>query len=268
LGFFEALPVPMATSERRAMQVAQRSRILIVDDDPAVRELLHLYLDREHFEVASAVDGREAMRLFHEWHPDLILLDLALPVMHGLEVCRAIRRTSHVPIIVVSALAEEFDRVGALELGADDYVTKPFSAPEVVARVKAVLRGCALAAGEGEVITLPGLRIHLSQHRVEVEGKEVYLTGSEFRLLWCLASQSGHVLGLPELARCALRSSGGNTLSNTALHLRHLRRKLRGPSRLVSISALRGLGYKLDANGAPGCSHGACSGGDCCQGPP
>jgi DNA-binding response OmpR family regulator len=224
-------------------------RVLIVDDDPAVPELLQLYLDREGFEVSTAADGREAMRLYREWCPDLILLDLSLPLMHGLEVCRAIRRTSHVPIIIVSGLTEEVDRVGGLELGADDYITKPFSPLEVVARVKAVLRGCALAAGAGQEIALAGLRIDLSQRRVEVKGEEVHLTPSEFRLLWCLASQPGHVLRSHELARCALGSSLEFGVSNIALHLQRLRKKLKGHGEDM-ITTVRGLGYRLDISGA------------------
>lgn len=248
----------MTGTEGCAGRTLRGLRVLIVDDDPAVPERLHPYLDREGVEVSIAADGREAMRLYREWRPDLLLLELALPVMHGLEVCRAIRRTSHVPIIMLSALAEEVDRVGGLELGADDYITKPFSPREVVARIKAVLRGCALVAGADQVIALPGLRIDLAQRRVEAEGEEVHLAPSEFRLLWCLASQPGHVLGSHELARCALGSSREFGATNIALRLQRLRKKLKAHEKDV-ITTVRGVGYRLDVSGT-GESHQDASG--------
>lgn len=257
----------MTASDGHAIPAAQRPRILIVDDDPAVRELLQLHLEREDFEVTGAADGREAMHFYREWRPDLILLDLSLPLMHGLEVCRAIRRTAHGPIIMLSALTEEVDRVGGLELGADDYITKPFSPLEVVARVKTVLRGCALAAGAGQVITLPGLRIDLAKRRVEVEGEEVHLTASEFRLLWCLASQPGRVLGSHELARCALGVSRKFSASNMAFRLQRLRRKLKGDAGGM-ITTVRGLGYRLDTaetRGQDDSEARASPGENCCQ---
>jgi two-component system response regulator ResD len=255
----------MAAGDAWATEADHRPRVLVVDDDPAVRELLQLYLGREGFEVSGAADGREALCRYREHRPDLILLDLMLPVMHGLEVCRAVRRTSCIPIIIVTALTEEMDRVGGLELGADDYITKPFSPSEVVARVKAILRRCVSAGGAQQVISLPGLRIDLPQHRVEAGGREVSLTRTEFRLLWCLASHPGHVFGQCELASQALASRRDVEAGRIPLHIQRLRRKLAAGGRGPLIATVRGLGYRLDAGVAPDQRDSA--GGNSCQGP-
>ncbi len=192
------------------------------------------------------------MRLYLEQRPDLVVLDLMLPLMHGLEVCRAIRRTSRVPIVMLTALADEGDRVAGLELGADDYITKPFSSREVVARVKALLRRRVFDDGADQVISLPGLRIDLSQHRVEAGGAHVALTPTEFRLLWCLASQPGQVLSQCKLASQALRWSRGVDAGIIALHIQRLRKKLGSRGQLFSITTVRGLGYRFDSGAAAG----------------
>jgi two-component system, OmpR family, response regulator ResD len=243
----------MASNEQHAVQTQHRTRILVVDDDPGVRELLHLYLCRDGFEVTSAADGREAMRHYHELHPGLIILDLSLPLVHGLEVCRAIRQSARVPIIMLTAMAEEGDRIGGLALGADDYITKPFSPAEVVARVKAVLRRMTFAEDEGEVIELPGLHIDRLQHRVVVAGEEALLTPTEFRLLWCLASQPEHVLSRDELAGQVLRpGSGAEASSLVALQIRRLRERLKKYEHLFTIATVWGMGYKLEIRRGPG----------------
>jgi two-component system, OmpR family, response regulator ResD len=220
----------------------------VVDDHASVRDLLQLYLTREGFEVTLAADGSEALRLYHTANPDLILLDLILPAVHGLEVCRTIRRTSRVPIVMLTALSDEADRVGGLELGADDYITKPFSAAEVAARVKAILRRRAFSCGEGEVIDLPGLHIDRLQHRVEVSGVEAQLTPTEFRLLWYLASRPEHVLTRAELAVQALRAGHSSDSSTVlALQIQRLRGKLKGCEQLLNIATVRGIGYRLES---------------------
>jgi two-component system response regulator ResD len=226
----------------------QGRRILVVDDEDSVRELIELYLTKEGFEVSHARDGREALRGNAEHHPDLIILDLMLPGLDGWEVCRQIRSTSRVPIVMLTARAEEVDRIVGLELGADDYVVKPFSPRELVARVKAVLRRGASAAEEAEVLTFPGLRVDRVQHRVEVDGAEVHLTPTEFRLLWCLASRPGRVFSRAELLDRIWGYDSESDARTVDVHIKRLRQKT-GASKSPSfaITTVWGLGYKFEA---------------------
>jgi len=222
-------------------------RVLVVDDEESVRELIELYLRKEGFEVIHARDGKEALRLNGEHHPDLIILDLMLPGLDGWEVCRQIRSTSKVPIIMLTARAEEVDRIVGLELGADDYVVKPFSPRELVARVKAVLRRGTSAAEEAETLTFPGLRVDRVQHRVEVDGEEVHLTPTEFRLLWCLASRPGRVFSRAELLDRIWGYDSESDARTVDVHIKRLRQKTRASeSSSFSITTVWGLGYKFE----------------------
>jgi len=163
-------------------------RILVVDDEQAVLDLLVYNLSRAHYEVLTATDGRQALDLAHQAAPDLVLLDLMLPEIDGLDVCRELRRSSQVPVIFITARGEEVDRVVGLELGADDYVVKPFSMRELVARVRAVLRRARPDEGDkGTVLSGPGnLRLDVEQHVVTVNSKPLELTRLEFDLLQTL----------------------------------------------------------------------------------
>jgi two-component system, OmpR family, response regulator ResD len=222
-------------------------KVLVVDDEESVRDLISMYFGKEGFQVALAKDGREALRLNGEQHPDLVILDLMLPGLDGREVCRQIRATSRVPIILLTAGGEEIDRIVGLELGADDYVVKPFSPRELVARAKAVLRRGAAGPDEAEILTFPGLRIDRVQHRVEVDGEEVHLTPTEFRLLWCLASQPGRVFSRAELLDRIWGYDSESDARTVDVHVKRLRQKTRASqSRAFQISTVWGMGYKFE----------------------
>jgi two-component system response regulator ResD len=229
----------------------QGRKVLVVDDEEPVRELIELYLAKEGFEVLHAREGREALRVNGEQHPDLIILDLMLPGLDGWEVCRQIRSTSRVPIVMLTARTEEVDRVVGLELGADDYVVKPFSPRELVARVKAVLRRGASVSEEAELLTFPGLRVDRVQHRVEVEGEEVHLTPTEFRLLWCLASRPGRVFSRAELLDLIWGYDSESDARTVDVHIKRLRQKTgASQSRSFAITTVWGLGYKFETRAA------------------
>ncbi len=176
-------------------------RILIVDDEEMIVRTVKAYLDQEGFKTYTASDGEEALRAFEEKGPDLIVLDLMLPRMSGIEVTKKIRATSTVPIIMLTAKAAEADRVVGLELGGDDYVVKPFSPRELVARVRAVLRRIDGEAGMAERISTGDLEIDLKTREVKVDGKEVELTPTEFDLLAFLARHPGQVFTRLQLLR-------------------------------------------------------------------
>ncbi|MBN2564525.1 MAG: response regulator transcription factor [Candidatus Eisenbacteria bacterium] len=222
-------------------------RVLVVDDEEAVRELIELYLRKEGFEVLHAQDGKEALRLNGEQHPDLVILDLMLPGLDGWEVCRQIRSTSKVPILMLTARAEEVDRIVGLELGADDYVVKPFSPRELVARVKAILRRGTSAAEESEFLTFPGLRIDRVQHRVQVDDEDVHLTPTEFRLLWCLASRPARVFSRAELLDRIWGYDSESDARTVDVHIKRLRQKTKASeSSTFAITTVWGLGYKFE----------------------
>jgi len=228
-------------------RVGQGRKVLVVDDEEPVRELIELYLTKEGFEVLHAKEGREALRQNGEHHPDLIILDLMLPGLDGWEVCRQIRSTSRVPIIMLTARSEEVDRVVGLELGADDYVVKPFSPRELVARVKAVLRRGAAAVEEAETLAFPGLRIDRIRHRLEVDGEEVHLTPTEFRLLWCLASQPGRVFSRAELLDRIWGYDSESDARTVDVHIKRLRHKTKADGKQsFAITTVWGLGYKFE----------------------
>ena len=230
----------------------QGRKVLVVDDEAPVRELIELYLNKEDFEVIHAADGREALRLNGQRHPDLIILDLMLPGLDGREVCRQIRVNSSVPIIMLTARSDEVERIVGLELGADDYVVKPFSPRELVARVKAVLRRGASREDEVETLVFPGLRIDRVQHRVEVDGDEVHLTPTEFRLLWCLASRPGRVFTRAELLDRIWGYDSESDARTVDVHIKRLRQKTRASeSRPFSITTVWGLGYKFETRPTP-----------------
>ena len=218
-----------------------------MDDEDAVRELIELYMKKEGFEILHARDGKEALRLNGEHHPDLVILDLMLPGLDGWEVCRQIRSTSKVPIIMLTARAEEVDRIVGLELGADDYVVKPFSPRELVARAKAILRRGTTAAEESEVLAFPELRIDRVQHRVEVNGQEVHLTPTEFRLLWCLASRPARVFSRAELLDRIWGYDSESDARTVDVHIKRLRQKTKAAeSTSFAITTVWGLGYKFE----------------------
>ena len=186
--------------------------ILICDDDPVVHESLGLYLDAEKYEHISAYDGEEALRLVEERQPDLMILDLMMPRMSGIDVCRTIRLTKSLPIIMLTAKSEEIDRILGLELGADDYIVKPFSPREVLARIKAVLRRFSEKAPEdSNIIRFPQLEINLSNYQVKACDKVVPCTPKEVEILHMLASHAGQVFSREQI----LSHVGATTSSAT-----------------------------------------------------
>ena len=175
--------------------------ILIADDDPVVHESLGLYLSSEGYEHQSAYDGQQALEMVESLHPDMVVLDLMMPRVSGIDVCRTIRQTSSLPIIMLTAKGEEIDRILGLELGADDYIVKPFSPREVLARIKAVLRRFSEKTGEEDssIIRLPQLEISLENYQVKVAGKVIPCTPKEVEILHMLTSNVGQVFSREQI---------------------------------------------------------------------
>ena len=226
------------------------TKILIVEDEVSFSEALAFLLGKEGFEVSVAEDGQQAVDKFSKEGADLILLDLMIPVISGIEVCRTIRATSQVPIIMLTAKDAEIDKVVGLELGADDYVTKPYSSRELIARIKAVLRrGIVDDALEGEsgVHQVAGIKLDVGKHQVTVNGQIISLPLKEFELLEFLMRNAGRVLTRSQLID---RVWGGDYYGDTKtldVHIKRLRAKIEAdPANPVLIQTIRGLGYKLE----------------------
>jgi two-component system, OmpR family, response regulator RegX3 len=222
-------------------------RILIVEDDPAIADGLAWALKQDGFQVATAPDGESGLAAVRAQPPDLLMLDLMLPGVSGWEVCRAIRKTSRLPILMLTARAEEFDRVLGLELGADDYVTKPFSTREVIARVRAILRRSQPDDVESDtILTADGLRMDISRHELTVDGSATTLSPKEWQLLEILLRNKGRVLTRDLLLD---RVWGGDTYLDRGtldVHIRWLRQKVeRNPGDPTRIITVRTVGYKL-----------------------
>ncbi len=228
--------------------------ILVVDDDPTVAEVVTGYLERAGYAVARAADGPGALEAAGERWPDLVVLDLMLPGMDGLEVCRRLRGRGPVPVIMLTARGDEDDRILGLETGADDYVTKPFSPRELVLRVESVLRrGRAAADGAavGPVLSCAGITVDPSARRVVKDGAEVGLTLREFDLLLHLMRHRGLAIGRERLMREVWGWDFGD-LSTVTVHVRRLRGKIEDdPARPRLIHTVWGVGYRFDAPGEP-----------------
>jgi DNA-binding response OmpR family regulator len=225
------------------------STILLVDDEDSVQKLLAYPLERDGFRVVQARDGEEALERFEREAIDLVVLDLMLPKLDGLEVCKRLRNTSTVPIIMLTARDDELDKVLGLELGADDYITKPFSIREFRSRVRALLRRASAprADGEpGERIEADGLRIDLGKREVEAHGRIVQLTYVEFELLRTLAAHAGRVYTREQLLQALWGGSDYREPRTIDVHVRHLREKLeRDPREPEFILTVRGAGYRF-----------------------
>jgi DNA-binding response OmpR family regulator len=231
------------------MPDSSSSTILLVDDEESVQKLLAYPLEREGYRVVQARDGAEALARFAVEHVDLVVLDIMLPKLDGLEVCKRLRATSSVPIIMLTARDDELDKVLGLELGADDYITKPFSIREFRSRVRALLRRAAAPRHDSrvdEVITSDGLTIDLARRAVEVEGRPVQLTYVEFELLRILASHPGRVYTRQMLLEALWGGSDYREPRTIDVHVRHLREKLeRDPREPELIFTVRGVGYRF-----------------------
>jgi DNA-binding response OmpR family regulator len=222
-------------------------KILVVDDEIRLVDVLKAYLERDGYRVVTAHDGRQALLQARREKPDLILLDLMLPELDGLEVCRTLRRDSAVPIIMLTARSEESDKLVGLELGADDYVVKPFSPREVVARVRAVLRRGQAAHAAEETIAIGDLVIDQARHEVRRQGESVSVTPTEFDLLWVLASNRGRVLSRLQLMEKALGDSYEGYERTIDAHIKNLRRKIEpDPAHPRYVQTVFGVGYKIE----------------------
>lgn len=229
--------------------MSQPANILIVDDEPKMRDLVKLYLEREGFRVTEAGDGQEAMDLFKKTKYDLVILDIMMPKLDGLSVCKEIRKNSETPIILLTAKGEEIDRVLGFELGADDYVVKPFSPRELAARVKAMLRRVSTKAvtNEGTILRFSGLSINLDAREVEIEGNKISLTPKEFELLTFLAKNAGRVYTREQLLEHVWGYDFYGDFRTVDTHIKKLREKLsRHGGSANLISTVWGVGYKFE----------------------
>jgi DNA-binding response OmpR family regulator len=223
------------------------TRVLIVDDEPAIVRLVRDYLERAGFDVSAAANGEDALRLFTRERPDLIILDLTLPLMDGLDVARAMRRAGDVPIIMLTARTEEADRVAGLELGADDYVTKPFSAREIVARVRAVLRRAQTAAMRDDIVRVGGsIVLDVPRMEVQVDGRDAVLTATEFQLLLHMARQPGRVFTRAQLLDSVHGVAVESYERAIDAHVKNIRRKIeKDPRSPHHLQTVFGVGYRL-----------------------
>ena len=229
--------------------MTSKQKILIVDDDNNIAELISLYLTKECFETKIVNDGEQALKEFDSFHPDLLLLDLMLPGIDGYQVCRELRHTSDVPIIMLSAKGETFDKVLGLELGADDYIIKPFDAKELVARVRAVLRRFKVrqpSAPSGEKsVSYPDLTINLTNYSVTCMGKQVDMPPKELELLYFLASSPNQVFTREQLLDHIWGYEYIGDTRTVDVHIKRLREKIKdNPG--WSIATVWGIGYKFE----------------------
>ena len=226
--------------------------VLIADDDAQIRELLELYLVKEGFAVEQAADGAEAILKAQQLKPDLIILDIMMPVLDGMEVCRQVRKFSRVPVIMLTARVEDEDRIMGLELGADDYVAKPFNPRELIARVKAVLRraqGNEPAASGVDVLNFANLRINRSEYVATAAGATVQLTAKEMDLLWHLASHPGRVFSREQLLESVWGYEYFGDTRTVDTHIKRIRHKLGVQEDSPwDIKTVWGVGYKFEVH--------------------
>ena len=234
--------------------MAEKQRILIVDDDYNIAELISLYLTKECFETKIVGDGEEALRVFPEFQPNLILLDLMLPGIDGYQGCRELRSTSQVPIIMLSAKGEIFDKVLGLELGADDYMIKPFDSKELVARVKAVLRryqlpvqmpASSVTEQHGNFVEYPDLIVNLTNYSVIYNGHSIELPPKELELLYFLASSPNQVFTREQLLDHIWGYEYIGDTRTVDVHIKRLREKIKGNDKWA-LTTVWGIGYKFE----------------------
>ena len=234
--------------------MAEKQRILIVDDDYNIAELISLYLTKECFETKIVGGGDEALRVFPEFQPNLILLDLMLPGIDGYQVCRELRSTSQVPIIMLSAKGEIFDKVLGLELGADDYMIKPFDSKELVARVKAVLRryqppvqtpASSVTEQHGNFVEYPDLIVNLTNYSVIYNGHSIELPPKELELLYFLASSPNQVFTREQLLDHIWGYEYIGDTRTVDVHIKRLREKIKGNDKWA-LTTVWGIGYKFE----------------------
>ena len=226
-----------------------KEKILVVDDDVNICELLRLYIERDDYQVVIANDGEQAVELFNREQPDLVLLDIMLPKMDGWQVCKEIRKTSNRPIIMLTAKGELFDKILGLELGADDYIIKPFEAKEVIARIHAVLRRTSTSEEKEKVkeINWDKLSINLTNYELRVDGKYIDTPPKEMELLYYLASNPNKVFTRDQLLAKVWGFDYYGDSRTVDVHIKRLREKINGVSDQWSLKTVWGVGYKFDA---------------------
>lgn len=227
----------------------KQQTVLIADDEPQIREILSIYFKKEGFKVIEAADGAEALVQVQAGKPDIILLDIMMPVLDGLEVCKQVRKISDIPIIMLTAKDSDDDRILELEIGADDYISKPFNTREVVARVKAVLRrtNASMSSQNKQVLEYPNLMINLSEYRVVAFGREITFTAKEMELLWCLASNPGIVFSRNQLLEKIWGYTYYGDTRTVDTHIKRVRHKLDiPPDSTWDIMTVWGVGYKFE----------------------
>ncbi|MDR1564947.1 MAG: response regulator transcription factor [Oscillospiraceae bacterium] len=225
----------------------ENKKIMIVDDDQNICELLRIYVEKEDFQTVLAHDGKKALELFKAENPDLILLDIMLPELDGWQICREIRKSSSVPIIMLTAKGEAFDKVLGLELGADDYVVKPFDAKEIVARIKAVLRRTtAQEESSSKEVVYDKLSINLTNYELKVDGIQVDTPPKEMELIFHLASNPNRVFTRDQLLDEVWGFNYYGDSRTVDVHVKRLREKLEGVSEKWSLKTVWGVGYKFE----------------------
>lgn len=223
------------------------NKIMIVDDDANITELIRLYLEKEGFETVTASNGKIALDLFKESAPSIVILDIMMPEMDGWQVCREIRRISNIPIIMLTAKGETFDKVLGLELGADDYMVKPFETKELVARVKAVLRRSETKSADTmKEIVYPNLTINLSNYELKLNGKIIEIPPKELELLYFLASNPNRVFTREQLLEEVWGFDYFGDSRTVDVHIKRLREKLEGVEGTWSLKTVWGVGYKFE----------------------
>ncbi len=226
--------------------ISDVTKVLVVDDEPTIREVVVSYLEREGFSTLEAADGNRARELLESDPPDLVVLDVMLPGTDGLELCRWIRSRSRLPVIMLTARGEESDRIVGLELGADDYVTKPFSPRELAARVRTVLRRAEPDSASEERLSYNGLVIDSGTREVTREEEPLRLTAREFDLLWFLASHPRRVFSREQLMRRVWGYSAALDTGTVTVHMRRLREKIEAdPSHPRHLETVWGVGYRF-----------------------
>jgi len=226
--------------------IDMKGRILVVDDDYNIADLIRLYLEKELYEVKTVYSGKSAFEVFQSWAPDLVILDIMLPEVDGYELCRQIRKVSRIPIIMLTARGETFDKVLGLELGADDYLVKPFEPKELTARVKAVLRRMNGFEGAAEEVVYPQLVINKSDYSITFRGKKEAVPPKELELFFFLASHPNQVFTREQLLEKLWGYDFAGDTRTVDVHVKRLREKFNDESGKWEIKTVWGVGYKFE----------------------
>lgn len=226
----------------------RQGKLLVIEDDRHIQELISLYAEKNGYQIKLAETGLEGLETFYDYLPDLLILDIMLPEMDGWEVCREIRRDSKIPIIMLTGKGEGYDKIKGLNLGADDYVVKPFDPKELMARVKAVLRRTNPFLNSSEIIKLPELIIDLSQYKVFYHDKEISLPPKEMELLYFLASYPNQVFTREQLLDKIWGFDYEGDYRTIDVHIKRIREKIDGAGTCWQLKTIRGIGYKFEVN--------------------